>query len=226
MKRIIFLLLISISYTQVNAQSTQVKADFEIDSTNKPFFKFTNTSTNAIQYRWTFLNISPRPEIEDNLTQLIISYDAAPCDSVIEQVGGVLPCTEKGMDFSRYHGWYYVCLEATGGYADKDTTCKRIYNKFKTVEKPKKTPIAFTPNGDGKSDFFDIEIRNYTKYELTIYNRWGEVVFESNDANYDWNGKVNNTGEDCPNGTYFWTLEFQLLGQEEKEMKGTCTLIR
>jgi hypothetical protein len=57
------------------------------------------------------------------------------------------------------------------------------------------------------------------------------LVFESktdgngNDGN-NWNGKVNNKGEDCSAGVYYYVFKFQLLNHEEKGVNGTITLIR
>ena len=64
-------------------------------------------------------------------------------------------------------------------------------------------------------------------FELTIWNRWGGKVFETTDAKNGWNGKVNNTGEDSPEGTYYFILKYRMRGQTtESVVRGTVTLIR
>jgi gliding motility-associated-like protein len=65
-------------------------------------------------------------------------------------------------------------------------------------------PNVFTPNGDGKNELFFIDASGYTNYNLTIYNRWGEKVFSSTDPKILWNGKLNNTGSEAPDGTYYY----------------------
>jgi gliding motility-associated-like protein len=74
-------------------------------------------------------------------------------------------------------------------------------------------PSGFTPNGDGMNDFFYIKgLGDYPDNELTIFNRWGETVYQTNNYKNDWNGKPNkNTllgGNDgiVPNDTYFYIL--------------------
>ena len=68
-------------------------------------------------------------------------------------------------------------------------------------------PNAFTPNGDGSNDL-------YTPYpycfiesiELLVFNRWGQLVFQTKDPNINWNGE-NLKGKDLPSGTYFYTCK-------------------
>jgi gliding motility-associated-like protein len=51
-------------------------------------------------------------------------------------------------------------------------------------------PNAFTPNGDGSNDFFEIfgNKKTWVEMNIKIFNRWGELVFESSDHNFKWNG--------------------------------------
>lgn len=69
---------------------------------------------------------------------------------------------------------------------------------------------AFSPNGDGQNDTWVIPgIQNYPENEVTIYNRWGDVIgdFENyNNFDVSWDGT--NNGEELPTGTYFYTIEF------------------
>ena len=47
-----------------------------------------------------------------------------------------------------------------------------------------------------------------------IFNRWGEKVFESTDKNSTWNGQNRNTGSDCPAGTYYYIVKYDLIGAQ------------
>lgn len=87
-------------------------------------------------------------------------------------------------------------------------------------------PTAFTPNGDGLNDRFGPlgSIAAISDYRLSIYNRWGEKVFFSNDPVQKWNG--NTQGVKTGNNIFVWYAEFSLQGQPKELRKGTVTLIR
>ncbi len=66
---------------------------------------------------------------------------------------------------------------------------------------------GFSPNGDGMNDFFVIQgIQAFPNNKLMIFNRWGNRVFEAVNYQNDWDGKWD--GNDLPDGTYFYLLEF------------------
>ncbi len=71
------------------------------------------------------------------------------------------------------------------------------------------TPTAFTPNNDGKNDFFVIPCLNNTreKAALYIFNRWGNLVFETDNYISDWDGTHKN--QPLPDGTYFYILQIE-----------------
>jgi gliding motility-associated-like protein len=68
-------------------------------------------------------------------------------------------------------------------------------------------PEGVSPNGDGDNDFFVIKgIEAYPDNYITIYNRWGNIVFETSSYNNEWEGQ-NNKGDEVPDGTYFVVFE-------------------
>ncbi|MDB5256610.1 MAG: hypothetical protein JWM14_1305, partial [Chitinophagaceae bacterium] len=85
-------------------------------------------------------------------------------------------------------------------------------------------PDAFSPNGDGTNDFFELKGRFIKSINLSIFNRWGEPVFHSTDIKDQWDGKVN--GGDATVGTYAYTLEVTGQKGEVIKHKGTITLAR
>lgn len=89
-------------------------------------------------------------------------------------------------------------------------------------------PNAFTPNNDGLNDVFKPvgTFQGVSYYRLTIWNRWGEMLFESDDPKSGWNGQRNNTGEHAIPGVYAFVLEYINGLGERKTEKGHCTLIR
>jgi len=78
-------------------------------------------------------------------------------------------------------------------------------------------PNVFTPNGDGQNDRFVIENVQYYKNELTIFNRWGQPVFEANNYQNQW------SGSDVSDGTYYYVL---LLNDSGKKFTGHVTVLR
>lgn len=86
-------------------------------------------------------------------------------------------------------------------------------------------PTAFTPNNDGKNDQFRaLLFGDVKKYELTIYNRWGQVVYKTTNPSKGWDGTLN--GRKQENGVYVWVCGYQLNGSSEKMEKGTVLLLK
>lgn len=72
---------------------------------------------------------------------------------------------------------------------------------------PFKIPSGFSPNNDGKNDAFVIRgLNNFNSSQLTVYNRWGEVVYTNSNYNNNWRGK-NNRGKQLSDDTYFYLLK-------------------
>lgn len=87
-------------------------------------------------------------------------------------------------------------------------------------------PNAFSPNNDKINDFFyprsECEIENIV---FKVFNRWGEMVFESNDFKKGWDGIYKE--KNAPIDTYVWTLEYNVVGNSNyKFMKGMVNLIK
>lgn len=87
-------------------------------------------------------------------------------------------------------------------------------------------PNVFTPNSDTTNNFFTIKVENYKSYHIAIYDRWGLKLFETSDANMHWNGKPNNTGADCPDGTYYYIINLIDKGGIASNYKGFLNLFR
>jgi gliding motility-associated-like protein len=87
-------------------------------------------------------------------------------------------------------------------------------------------PNAFTPNGDSKNDLFKVfGTELVTEFNLKIFNRYGQIVFETSDKNKGWDGKLN--GTNSPGGGFIYLLSFKESSSPEvKVVKGTFILIR
>lgn len=89
-------------------------------------------------------------------------------------------------------------------------------------------PNAFTPNSDDVNDFFIGKgvTEGMTNFNMTIWNRWGELIYETNDPNDPWNGRKRNTGRESPNGVYVYLVSYTGPRNNDFELKGYATLIR
>lgn len=90
-------------------------------------------------------------------------------------------------------------------------------------------PNAFSPNDDGKNDHFRPVIwGTLNSYRIMIYNRWGQLLYESSDAYNGWDGTFN--GSLCPGGLYVYVAEYSIgiepYSLKQKVKRGTVTLIR
>jgi len=84
-------------------------------------------------------------------------------------------------------------------------------------------PNAFTPNGDGLNDFFEVKAANIHTFHLEIYNEWGQLLFSSDSAANSWDGTFN--GRKCPMDVYVVVIRYQG-NSSPKRYTGTITLIR
>lgn len=83
---------------------------------------------------------------------------------------------------------------------------------------------VITPNGDGQNDFWIIEgIQDFPTNELVIYNRWGEVVFETQSYDNSWAG-IDKSGNTLPFGAYYYILK--LNDASGKTLTGSVTVLR
>lgn len=86
-------------------------------------------------------------------------------------------------------------------------------------------PNAFSPNHDGRNDRYHVvTYGNMKTFELMIYNRWGQLIYLSDDQHGSWDGTFN--GIPCEIGTYFYLLKATCLTGHSTEQKGDITLIR
>jgi len=194
----------------VTVRAVKTTALFDIKELGLPLYGFNNVTdtTSADHYKWVIYNpdgsIRWQRDVPNNYDEFF---------------------NIKEHNFGNDTGEFTVCLWA---YTPAPTTCvdsicKSFSNWF---EIGIKIPNVFTPNGDGINDVFKIEIKGEEFFDIRIWNRWGNLVFNSEKADKQWNGKVQNTGEDAPEGTYFFIIKYRLRTETEKELKGSITLIR
>ena len=86
-------------------------------------------------------------------------------------------------------------------------------------------PTAFTPNNDLRNDFFGPlgNLNALKDYSLVVYNRWGQLVFQSTDPFKKWDGKVQSKNPQA--NTFVWIAKFTYKAQTNMVRKGTVTIV-
>ena len=85
-------------------------------------------------------------------------------------------------------------------------------------------PNAFTPNNDGENDDFRVYGYGFDEVELMVFNRWGELVYRSNDFSQGWDGTYK--GQECKPDVYVYVANAKFLDGRTEMKKGSVTLIR
>ncbi len=139
--------------------------------------EFANQSFLGHEYYWTF-------------------QDGIPATSTVERPKIQFPDGVTGS--------YEVTLYVTSEHGCMDTIT-RVVDVLPEVLIY--APTAFTPDGDEHNQNWNVSIEGIDiySYNLTIYNRWGEIIWESNDASIGWDGTYN--GKLVQAGTYAWKIE-------------------
>ena len=118
-------------------------------------------------------------------------------------------------------GKYTITLQITNIAGCESVTSREVFIT------PFFIPNAFTPNGDGKNEtFYDpgyaFDVSSVT---MRIWNRWGQMVFSSDNMSHVWDGK-DASGNDAPQGVYYYTLKVVQNSGHENDYAGSVTLVR
>jgi len=121
-------------------------------------------------------------------------------------------------------GSYAAVLIVTSDKGCVDTVVKAVligedYGLF--------VPDAFSPNGDGLNDVFRAKGYGITKFELSIFDRWGEKVFTTNDIEQGWDGNfTRRANTEVKQDVYVWKIRLTNVHGASKEMTGKVTILR
>jgi gliding motility-associated-like protein len=117
-------------------------------------------------------------------------------------------------------GFHPVQLIAISDQDCRDTTEGQVYilTNYRVF-----LPNAFSPKGDGLNDIFQPNMRGFSQSVFRIYNRWGELIFQSTD-NTGWDGTYR--GQPVQEGVYIFTLSVLNLFGERQFFNGTVVLMR
>lgn len=123
--------------------------------------------------------------------------------------------------FYRRTGTYRVCLQAQNEIGCSDTVCRNVdADVYPLADLPK----AFSPNGDGSNDVLYVRGAGIEEVNLKIYNRWGEMIFETTDMDIGWDGKYK--GKEQPVEAYAYVLNVVFVDGTTFYKKGNVTLLR
>ncbi|MFN3917046.1 MAG: PKD domain-containing protein [Flavobacteriales bacterium] len=159
---------------------------------------FVNLSTGAISYNWEF------------------GTDGILGTSTQTNPNFTFPNTNAGN--------YEVCLIATNAQGCEAEICQNVLIEDEFLIY---VPNAFTPDGDGDNEIFYPVINGADplSYKLYIFNRWGELIFESNNINVGWDG--NHKGIIAKTDVYVWQIEvLPNTSTEKKIFRGHVSLLR
>ena len=135
---------------------------------------------------------------------------------------------------------YYV---RTFGYYTMEGIMRPLvnYSAIKTVRIGHEEPVeefsytlpnVITPNGDGFNDVFEPKVTGLsliTGAKTVIFNRWGNILHDTDDPLIQWDGKSKQTNMDCPPGTYFYVTDITYVdttGEEKLHLQGSITIVR
>jgi gliding motility-associated-like protein len=84
-------------------------------------------------------------------------------------------------------------------------------------------PNSFTPNGDGMNETFGAYSEGVKDFTMQVFDRWGAMIFESNDINKRWDGTYR--GQLAPQGSYVYKIQAKAINGRILTKKGTVNLI-
>jgi gliding motility-associated-like protein len=120
-------------------------------------------------------------------------------------------------------GDFKTMLIASNASGCADTIWKNIFLKPELLFH---LPNAFTPNVDGlNEEFKPFQSFGMSKYRMTIVNRWGEILFYSEDPSVGWKG-LDAEGEPVMEGVYAYAITFRYIDGVMHAYKGTVTIIK
>lgn len=188
-------------------------------------------------YSVTVSDLARRCELSDTIAieMLDLELDLGPADSVLCHPEGIVLTTNlpAGTTFEWQDG------STQSDYAVTKAGIYTVTAKFRDCiltdsisitqcDPCVGIPNAFTPNGDNLNDTFHPYIGCVvTNYNFKIYNRWGEVVFETSNSGDEWDGTVN--GKDAPSDLYIYQVTFERedKGRQLKDVRrGEVVLLR
>jgi gliding motility-associated-like protein len=189
------------------------------------------TSTSQIK---NMITVHPKPEAKFSVNNSILSnidptiqfynYSSLNYNNYWSFGDGDSSISENPFHKYKNTGDFLVSLTVETNKGCKDSVFYTIKVKD---EISMYVPTAFSPDNDGINDNFTIKAHgiNLDKFKLIIYNRWGEIVWETNDITDSWNGLSKNN-KPVEAGVYKWLIIYSDINNSELSKSGNLTLIK
>ena len=167
-------------------------------STTTPTTAFNNLSVDAVSYQWTFSDFSAD------------SYEFEPEHT--------FPNDQSGT--------YFITLNVVSDFG-----CVDAFERIVVVEQDYSVfvPNAFTPDGNGVNETFVPVLEGFDEmdYTLYIFNRWGDLIFESYNMEVGWNGSFKGQNFQTQDGAYTWKIQAKVKNSADRKMYvGHVALLR
>ena len=161
------------------------------------------------------------------LPVIVFSGPAELCSgediATLTAAGGVLFLWSTGQTIQAISisvsGTYSVIVTDTNGCRNTG-----LFELMESCEGMLYIPNAFTPNKDNRNELFMPLAVSVTTFEMKIFNRWGELIFKSNDINSGWDGTYR--GKEAKEDVYVWEINYQTTSKEIKNIVGRVALIK
>ncbi len=130
--------------------------------------------------------------------------------------------TNQNIEYSYLDtGHFQLIQTVTTEFGCQDTLYQNIWIKpdFTVF-----VPNSFTPNRDNLNDVFIPKLQGVMEYELQVFNRWGQLIFETDNLKTGWDGSYNNSPS--PEGVYIWKIKAKTIDYLLYTPSGHVNLIR
>ena len=134
--------------------------------------------------------------------------------------GAAITYVDNTQDLSNQIAVYRITA-----FANQGGVVSSVSNTFTTIKEPNLFyPTAFTPNGDGLNDIFNVFGQFIINFEMRIFNRWGEMMYLTDDLTTGWDGTFK--GSLMPEGTYVFRATLTDQAGRTFDRSGTVVLLK
>jgi gliding motility-associated-like protein len=187
---------------------------------------------NASLTQNAYVNVYPIPEAGFVLLPALITM-ANPTISVTDQSnfgdqwlyqitdGSTYSTNDFQHQFSA-EGTYTITQYVTNSFGCTDTLSDIVVvNPVTNIF----IPLAFTPNGDGLNDTWEISMTYFEEFRLDVFDRWGNIVYSADDIYKQWNGQMLNSGSRLKQDSYVYRITYKDAIGKDREIFGHVSIV-